>query len=279
MILLLGGHGMLGTALARRLGHEVVAPRHTELDVLDADALVAAARGASLVVNAAAYTNVDAAEDAPDAAFAINAVGAGNAAAAAAAAGARFAHVSTDYVFDGRSSQPYPEDAPHSPLGVYGASKAEGETAVLARHPGAWIVRTAWLYGGGLGFPRAILARAAELSAIDVVDDQFGQPTWTQDVADLIATLVAHDATPGILHATNAGRTSWYGFARAIFEELGLDPKRVRPTDSASFARKAPRPANSTLGHDGWAARGLDAPRDWRSALRAAVAAGEVRAA
>ncbi len=273
--LLLGGAGMLGTDLRRTLGRKVEAPTSAELDVRDAKALTEAASGVDVVVNAAAYTRVDDAETHEDDAMAINAIGAENAARAAAAAGAQFVQLSTDYVFDGTADEPYREDAPLEPLGVYGRSKAEGERRVLEAHPSPYILRTAWLYGkGGSNFPRTILRLAAERDTLDVVTDQEGQPTWTMDVARMIETLIASTAPGGVYHGTNGDSATWYVFAREVFIRAGLDPDRVQQTTSDAFVRPAPRPAYSVLGHSAWTRAGIDTPRPWRDALDEAFSDG-----
>jgi dTDP-4-dehydrorhamnose reductase len=274
--IVLGGRGMLGTDLVRALdGREVVALGRRDLDITDETAVAAAVRGADAVINAAAYTRVDDAEAHEDEAYAVNAEGARAAAAGAAATGARFVQVSTDYVFDGAGTAPYPEDAPLAPLGAYGRTKAAGERLVRAAHPAPHIVRTAWLYGAaGPNFARTMLRLAAERDTVSVVTDQVGQPTWTRDLAAAIVDLLDADAPAGVYHGTNAGRTSWFGFARAVFDVSGLDPHRVRPTDSSAFVRPAPRPGFSVLGHAAWRRAGIEPPRPWREALEAAAAEG-----
>lgn len=279
--LVAGASGMLGTDLLDVLaGRDVTALTRADLDVTDEEAVRAAVAGHDVVINAAAYTAVDAAETDEPAAFAVNAAGAGYLAAASAAADARLVHVSTDYVFGGTASEPYAEDAPREPLGAYGRTKAAGEVAVLAAHPEAYLVRTAWLYGRhGTSFPRTMLELAADRETLSVVDDQVGQPTWSHDLATAIVRLLDAEAPFGIYHGTNSGQTSWFGFARAVFEEAGLDPERVAPTDSAAFVRPAPRPAYSVLGHDSWRRAGLDEMRPWRDALAEAMAEGALRPA
>jgi dTDP-4-dehydrorhamnose reductase len=274
--LILGGRGMLGTDLRALLpGREVLAPSSAELDIRDAAAVTEAANGVEVVVNAAAYTAVDDVESHEDEAHAINAIGAENVARAAAEAGAKLIHLSTDYVFDGTADEPYREEAARNPLGAYGRTKAEGEERVLAAYPDAHIVRTAWLYGaGGSNFPRTMLRLAAEHDTVSVVTDQLGQPTWTGDLAGWITALVDSNAAPGIYHGTNGDTASWFAFARAVFEDAGLDPERVLPADAASFPRPAPRPAYSVLGHTAWTRAALDTPRPWREALDDAFAAG-----
>lgn len=279
--LIAGANGMLGNDLQRALGgREVLALGRAELDVTDASAVDAAVADVDVVINASAYTAVDDAESNEDAAYAINASGAENLARAAASAGARMVQVSTDYVFHGDATSPYPEDAPLDPLGAYGRTKAAGERLVRAAHPGAHIVRTAWLYGQhGGNFAHTMLRLAAQRDTVSVVTDQVGQPTWTGDLAAAIVALLDSDAPAGVYHGTNAGSASWFDFARAVFEVSGLDPERVLPTDSSAFVRPAPRPAYSVLGHDAWARVGLAAPRDWRAGLAAAAEDGALGAA
>lgn len=275
--LIAGAGGMLGQDLQKALaGRDVTALARAELDVTDRDAVLAAVAGHDVVVNASAYTKVDDAETHEDDAYAINALGTENLAVAAARHGARFVTVSTDYVFDGHATEPYAEDTPRDPINAYGRTKAAGEELAIAAHPdGTYVVRTAWLYGArGANFAKTMVKLAASHETVSVVDDQLGQPTWTGDLAAQIVALLDADAPAGIYHGTNAGRTSWYGFARAVFAQAGLDPERVKPTDSTTFVRPAPRPSYSVLGHDGWARAGLAPMRPWEDALAAAAADG-----
>jgi dTDP-4-dehydrorhamnose reductase len=274
--LIAGAAGMLGHDLQDALaGRDVRALGRSELDITDVEAVAEAVREVDVVINAAAYTAVDDAESHEHDAYAINATGAGNLARASADAGARFVQVSTDYVFRGDATAPYPEDAPIDPLGAYGRTKAAGERLVRQAHPDAYVVRTAWLYGEhGGSFPRTMLRLATERETVSVVTDQLGQPTWTHDLASAIVALLDADAPAGVYHGTNSGIASWYDLARATFELAGLDPARVLPTDSAAFVRPAPRPAYSVLGHESWARAGLAEPRGWREALTAAFDAG-----
>jgi dTDP-4-dehydrorhamnose reductase len=276
-----GAGGMLGSDLVAALaGRDVVALTRTDLDVTDLAAVRSAISGADVVINAAAYTRVDDAESDETAAFAINATGAGNVASAAAEAGATLVHYSTDYVFDGTATTPYPEDFPTHPVTAYGRTKAAGEALVLERGPErTFLLRTAYLYGEhGPNFVRTMLRLAAERETVSVVTDQVGQPTWTADVASQTVALLDISAEPGIYHATSAGQASWFDFARAIFETSGLDPERVLPTDSAHYVQRAPRPAYSVLGHDRWAASDVPAIRPWQDALRAAAERGIIGA-
>jgi dTDP-4-dehydrorhamnose reductase len=271
-----GGRGMLGSDLAAVLeGRDVVALSRDELNVTDAGSIRHALAGAGVVINAAAYTQVDAAESEEKTALQVNGIGAGLLAREAAAIGARFVQLSTDYVFNGKASSPYPEDAPLDPLGAYGRTKAEGERKVLREHPSPLIVRTAWLYGQhGPNFVATMLRLARDRDTVSVVTDQIGQPTWTRDLAGAIIALLDADAPAGIYHGTNSGQASWFEFAQAIFTDAGLDPQRVLPTDSASFVRPAPRPSYSVLGHNSWTRAGLLPMRAWSSALAAAFASG-----
>ncbi|SJM66255.1 dTDP-4-dehydrorhamnose reductase [Gulosibacter sp. 10] len=280
--LITGAGGMLGQDLRRALepraaaGDTVDARTRQELDITDPEAVAAALEGVDVVFNAAAYTAVDRAEEDEEAAFAINARGVAVLAEAAARTGARLIHFSTDYVFQGDAHEPYREDAPRDPLNAYGRSKAAGEEAALAAHPeGTCILRTAWLYGaGGPNFAKTMVGLAESRPEVAVVDDQLGQPTYTRDLAEQAVRLAEAGGPAGVYHATNAGETTWFGFAREIFRLAGHDPERVAPTDSSAFARPAARPAYSVLGHDAWSRAGLSPMRDWREALEAAAADG-----
>ncbi|MFF2451818.1 dTDP-4-dehydrorhamnose reductase [Isoptericola sp. NPDC058082] len=273
--LVVGATGMLGTDLLARLGDagaDVVGLRRADLDVTDADAVLAAARGFDVVVNAAAWTAVDDAEAHEAEAFRVNATGAANLARAAHAAGARLVQVSTDYVFDGAATAPYDEDAPLAPVSAYGRTKAAGEWAVRAEAPDHLIVRTAWLYGAHGGcFPRTMARLGAERDRLAVVDDQVGQPTWTRDLTDLIARLVEAGVPAGTYHGTASGRTSWFGFARRVLASASLDTP-LEPTTSDAFVRPAPRPAFSVLGHDALRAAGVEPIGDWAERWDAAAA-------
>jgi dTDP-4-dehydrorhamnose reductase len=275
--LITGAAGMLGQDLQKALAaREVTALRRADLDVTDRDAVFAAVASHDVVINAAAYTKVDDAETHEQEAYAINGTGTENLALAAKAAGAKFVTVSTDYVFDGNGSSPYPEDAPRDPINAYGRTKAAGEELALAAHPdGTYVVRTAWLYGaGGSNFPKTMVRLAASHETVSVVDDQRGQPTWSGDLAERIVALLDSDAPAGIYHGTNSGEATWFEFARAAFSEAGLNPDRVTPTDSSTFLRPAPRPSYSVLGHSAWEAAGLPPMRAWNEALADAARNG-----
>jgi dTDP-4-dehydrorhamnose reductase len=232
----------------RAAGEDVVALTRSDLDVRDPAAGRAALAGADVVVNCAAWTDVDGAESHEAEAFAVNAVGAANVARACREHGAIMVQISTDYVFAGDATEPYPVDAPLAPINAYGRTKAAGEWAVRAECPRSYVVRTAWLYGEhGPNFVKTILRLASERETIEVVDDQRGQPTWTRELAGLAHRLVRGDEPYGVHHGTASGEATWYTLARAIFATAELDPERVRPVSSKQMARPAPRPSYSVL--------------------------------
>jgi dTDP-4-dehydrorhamnose reductase len=275
--LVTGAGGMLGRDLSALLAAEGVeydALTRAELDLTDPEAVKAAVSGYDVVANAAAWTDVDGAEENEAAASAINGAAVRNLAAACADSGARLLHVSTDYVFPGDAGEPIAEGAPTAPINAYGRSKLIGERAVLELLPDSgYVVRTAWLYGKhGKNFVATILNAATQREFLDVVDDQQGQPTSTLALARQLLALgraaYAGRAPSGVYHGTCAEQTTWFGLARAAFELTGLDPERVRPTTSDKFVRPAPRPAYSVLGHERWAAAGLEPMPAWREALR-----------
>jgi dTDP-4-dehydrorhamnose reductase len=275
--LVTGAGGMLGRdlveVLSARPDLSLTALDRAALDVTDAAAVTDAVAGHDVVVNAAAWTDVDGAETAEAAATAVNGDAVANLARACADAGTRLLQVSTDYVFSGATSDPYPEDADPAPLNAYGRGKLVGETAVRTLAPAVgYVVRTAWLYGEhGRNFVSTMLRLAGERDTLDVVDDQVGQPTWSLALARRLSALgdaaLAGRAAPGAYHATASGQTSWYGLARAVFSEAGLDPDRVRPTTSDAYPRPARRAAFSVLRDDRCVAIGLPSMVHWRSML------------
>jgi dTDP-4-dehydrorhamnose reductase len=289
-LLITGAGGQLGSclsALATDRGRDPLPFTSSQWDITDPAAAERIVGNGDVVINCAAYTNVDGAESDEAGAYAVNAAGPEHIARACARVGARLIHVSTDYVFSGEPvsgdfgagrPRPYEPGDETDARGVYARSKLAGERAVLAALPDASqgiVVRTAWVYTGGTGtdFVAVMRRLAAGDGPVDVVDDQIGSPTY---VADLAAALlqVADDGVPGpILHAANGGEVSRFGQARAVFEECGADPARVRPVSSAQFPRPAPRPAYSALGGRQSAAAGLAPLRPWRAALVAALAA------
>ena len=222
-----------------------------------------------VVLNPAAYTAVDKAEEQEELAYAVNATAPALLASSCKEIGAGLVHVSTDYVFPGDGTQPYEPDDPKGPTNAYGRTKLAGELALAEILPDAhWIVRPAWLYGaGGPNVVKTMSRLARERDTLTVVADQVGSPTWAGDLARGLLALARSDAAPGAYHGTNRGQTSWHGFAQAVFEELGLDPARVQPTDSASFPTPATRPAYSVMSGAKWDAAGLPPFPGWREAL------------
>jgi dTDP-4-dehydrorhamnose reductase len=254
-ILITGAAGMLGQDLHDAVltaGHEVVGLTRDELDVTDAGAVAAAVAGAraDVVINSAAWTDVDGAEAEEQQATLVNGTGAGNVAAAAASAGAWTIHVSSDYVFDGTKREPYLESDPVGPQSAYGRSKLAGEREVARAAPDRHTtVRSSWLFGaGGPCFPRTIARLASERDELTVVDDQVGSPTFTGHLAAALVGLAAAPGgpPPGLLHAAAAGECSWFQFATEIVIASGLTCE-VKPGTSAELARAAPRPAYSVM--------------------------------
>ncbi|MDB5693700.1 MAG: dTDP-4-dehydrorhamnose reductase [Alphaproteobacteria bacterium] len=284
--LVIGRSGQLALSLAERgrlAGEALVFAGRPELDLRDPESLrrTVAASGAGVVINAAAYTAVDEAEEEPDAAWAVNAVAPGVLAEAAGAAGARLIHVSTDYVFDGSGDQPRREEDPTGPVGVYGRSKLDGEQRVREALPDHAIVRTAWVYSPfGSNFVKTMLNLARRRSQLQVVDDQIGNPTSALDLADgLLAILSAWRRDPACgpgatYHLAGAGAASWADFARQIFalsRARGGPSAEIRGIPSAQWAAKARRPLNSRLSSDLFAATfGYRAP-PWQDSLAATV--------
>ncbi|MGI8506587.1 MAG: dTDP-4-dehydrorhamnose reductase [Solirubrobacteraceae bacterium] len=267
-ILITGAGGMLGRDVVRAVqaaGHHSIALVRAELDITDSAAVAAAVAAAhpEVVINCAAWTDVDGAEQAHDAALAVNGSGAGHVARAAAAAGAWTIHVSSDYVFDGTKAAPYVESDPVRPRSVYGRSKLDGERAVAREAPDRHtIVRSSWLFGAeGRCFPKTILRLAAQRDQLDVVCDQVGGPTFTGHLA---AALVGLAAGPrrGVLHLACAGQCSWFEFAQQIVAAGGLECE-VRPIDTEHYPLPAPRPAYSVLVSE----RGAPALPHWTEGL------------
>ncbi len=272
-ILVIGAQGMLGTDLMKALhkkGLKAVGIDCQDIDIRDGISVahVLPDRQPATVINAAAATNVDGCESTPEEAFAVNARGPGLIAQACSRTGAFLLHISTDYVFDGTKGSPYEEDHPLSPLGVYGRSKAEGERAVQETLPNNHcIVRTQWLYGiNGKNFVETMLDLARSRTELTVVNDQYGCPTYTRDLAaGLLDALEA--GAEGLLHITNDGITTWHGFARAIFDLAGVDHVQVHPQSTAELQRPAPRPLYSALDTSRFAQLTGKPLRPWRDAL------------
>lgn len=271
---------MVGRVLAgqaRGQGRDVLALTSGEWDVTDGAAAERFVEAGDVVVNCAAYTQVDAAEDDPDRAYAVNVTGAENVAHACARAGAELVHISTDYVFSGvfeGEPAPYDIDDDTGPLSVYGRTKLAGELAVLAAMPDAHIVRTAWIYEGGDGsdFVATMRRLAAGSDPVDVVADQIGSPTYVGDLCGALLEIADGVIREPLLHAANAAAVSRFELAQAIFTELGADPSRVRPVGSDRHPRPAPRPSYSALSAAKSTQAGLTPLRPWREALADALA-------
>ena len=279
--LITGASGQLGEALQAELklhGIDFVATNSSELDItkpLIVNQLVGYINP-SVIINAAAWTDVDGAESNEAAAYSVNSLGPQNLAIAARKAGARLVQISTDYVFSGDASAPWREKAPYNPQSVYGSTKSEGEKFVLTTLPSnSYVVRTAWLYSPqGKNFAKTMANIALNKEGeVRVVNDQVGQPTAAGDLAIQIVELVLSEALAGIYHGTNSGQATWFEFAQAIFSIAGADVSRVIPVSASEFPRPAKRPAYSVLGHDAWAGTSVPAMRNWKVALDEAMPA------
>lgn len=278
-VLVPGAGGQLASELLCTAGPKVacVAFAQQQLDIGDADAVARhlAEQAPGLVINAAAYTAVDAAESDAAAANRANAEGPANLARACRDLGVRLIHVSTDFVFDGAATRPYPPDAPTAPLGEYGRGKLAGEQAVRNILPAAVVMRTGWVYSRfGSNFVKSMLRLMAERDELAVVADQRGTPTWARGLAKALWAAAARPGLSGVYHWSDAGECSWYEFARAICEEacaLGLleRPIPIRPISTSEYPTAARRPAYSVLDKSAsW--RDLELPPvPWRTQLRA----------
>jgi dTDP-4-dehydrorhamnose reductase len=270
----LGGHGQLALSIhdvLSELGIEHRLFGRNEVDVTNISSVTdqMAVLKPKVIVNCAAWTAVDNAEDFPTEAFLINGEGARNVAQVARDLNSRLAHISTDYVFQGTQSGSHTENTPTDPSSVYGASKLAGEEAVLAEYPSnSLVVRTAWLYSQyGGNFVKTMIRKALTHSEVRVVNDQVGQPTFAADLARHLVALVEHPNATGIFHGTNSGSATWFDLTVAIYDLLGIDTKLVVPVDSSTYPTKARRPSNSVLAHDRTIALGLQEMRSWSQAL------------
>jgi dTDP-4-dehydrorhamnose reductase len=266
LIWLIGSKGMLGTELSQLLEKSGLpfAGTDREVDITDMSALTSAAAKISekqpikWIINCAAYTAVDKAEDDVETCRRLNVQGAANIAAIASNTGVPLIHLSTDYVFDGKGERPYREDDATAPTGVYGLTKRDGEIAVLGNNPRSYIIRTAWLYGKhGNNFVHTMLRLMSERDEVKVVNDQRGSPTWTFDLASVILTFIktadsGKEIPFGVFHFTNEGNITWFDFAKEIYRqgrEQGRITKEcaVNPCTSAEYPAKVKRPAYSVL--------------------------------
>ena len=279
--LITGGSGQLGWAMQIELssrGLNFIATKSSELDItkpLKINQLVDSIKP-GVIVNTAAWTDVDGAETNQSGAYSVNALGSQNLAIAASKIGARLVQVSTDYVFSGENTAPWCENAAHNPQSVYGSTKSEGERFVQASLPAdSYVVRTAWLYSAeGKNFTKTMTNLASNSAGeVKVVSDQLGQPTFAGDLAKQIVELVLSGAPVGVYHGTNSGQSTWFEFAQEIFKLIGADISRLIPVSTSEYPRLAKRPSYSVLGHAAWANTTVPVMRDWRIALAEAMPA------
>ncbi len=283
--LILGGDGQMGNALRAELGlrnQSFWSLGSKALDISDKEMVLGALQELKphVVINAAAWTNVDGAEENETLVRETNAFGPQNVAKGCAGIGARFVHFSTDYVFSGDSKVPWSEIQPTSPISVYGKSKAEGEQLALSEYPsGTYVMRTSWLYSQwGSNFVKTMVRLAyGDKNFIEVVGDQVGQPTSAAHLASQVYNLVNSLARPGIYHGSNTGQTTWYEFAKVIFEFIGADSSRIKEIRSEELNRLAARPRYSVLGQENWIREGLAPMSNWRDAFVEVFPAIEAR--
>lgn len=270
-ILITGSNGMLGHDLIEALkdNHELVLTTSRTLDITDKEQVFdfISQNKPDIVINSAAYTDVDGCEQNQDLAYSVNGEGVKNLAFACREADSALLHISTDYIFNGENTRPWVEDDEIGPISVYGKSKLKGEQAILEILDKFFIVRTAWLYGvNGRNFPKTMLELAENHSQITVVYDEVGTPTYTPDLAKAISQLIETEHY-GIYHITNSGSCSWCEFARYIFEVAGKDVE-VIPVTAAEFARPAPRPHYSVLENRNWIEKGFEPLRSYKEAIK-----------
>lgn len=271
-ILVTGAKGQFGTEMVKLLKdmeYEVYGYGRTELDITDFQQVKSVIDHIhpNVVIHAAAYTKVDAAESEPDQAFFVNAYGTRNIAVASERIGAKFVYISTDYVFDGTANVPYNEFAFTNPISVYGKSKLAGEQFVRDLHSKFFIIRTSWVYGKhGNNFVKTMLKLAQEQRELFVVDDQIGCPTYAVDLTSCIFQLIQTEKY-GVYHISNSGNCSWYEFAKAIFEQANVNIV-VNPCKTKDYPRPARRPAYSVLDHMALRLNGFRELRHWREALK-----------
>ena len=269
-IFLTGANGQLGRELQKRLqGTDFLATDMQELDITD-EAAVSAMIGQyrpDAVIHGAAWTQVDAAEEKVDLAYKVNAIGTQNIAMACRQCGAAMVYISTDYVFDGQLGRAYVETDATNPLSIYGKSKYAGEVLARQANDRLFVLRTAWLYGDGPNFVRTMLKLGQEREELQVVDDQYGCPTSTVDLAEAALRMI-ETKRYGTYHAVNSGVTTWCGFAKKIFELAGNMKVKVTPVTTEQFVRPAPRPAYSPLDTRLLRLTMGNPMRDWEAALR-----------
>lgn len=269
-VLITGANGQLGCDLADVLseGHQIYTFGRKEMDVTDGSQVLQTVHRVKpdAIIHTAAYTQVDQAEFNQDSAYLVNMDGTRNVTVAAQQAGAKLIYISTDYVFDGRSSIPYKEYDAANPQTVYGKSKLAGEEMVKALSDKYFIVRTSWLFGKhGQNFVKTMLRLSQQQKDLFVVSDQIGTPTFSRDLAVFLQKLIDTDKY-GIYHVSNGGSCSWYEFAQAIFKNAGINPK-VIPIETKNLGSSAPRPAYSVLDHMSIRLNGFQELRHWQEAL------------
>ena len=279
--LITGGSGQLGIAVSRELDKNGIAFdawSSKDLDITQSSMVDESIENLfpSVIVNCAAWTDVDGAESHEIDASRVNSDGPENLAIAAKRYNSKLIHVSTDYVFSGDSQSPWQIADEINPQSAYGRTKAQGEIRVLANYSeNSFLVRTAWLYSPwGKNFAKTMTKLALKgTGEVRVVDDQVGQPTSASDLARQLVELGRSTSPAGIFHGTNSGQASWYEFAQKIFKLAGADVGRVTPVSSSEYPRPARRPSYSVLSHDAWANTSVKAMRDWRIALAEAMPA------
>jgi len=277
--LILGGSGQLGRSFLDYLNQNNIihmAPSSKKLNICSQEAISKffSLNKPSVVVNCAAWTNVDEAEKFEELVFQVNGVAPGYLAQEAKKIDATYVQISTDYVFSGKRIEPWGENEKVSPISMYGKSKALGESRVMESYSeNSYIVRTGWLYSQyGKNFVKTICTFALEgRSSIRVVNDQIGQPTFAGDLVDQIVMLLGARSQPGIYHGTNSGSTSWYGLARKIFEVLNISTTDLQPITSDEFVSLAERPKFSVLGHQSWMNANLPEMKNWELALSSSL--------
>ena len=277
--LITGGSGQLGTAVSVLLSESGIpyeAWGSKDLDITQGPMVrdLVSQLSPKVIINCAAWTDVDGAEDNELLASRVNSDGAENIAIAAKKCGAKLVHISTDYVFAANSKTPLRINDQINPQSAYGRTKALGENRLLTAYPeNSFIVRTAWLYSKwGKNFVKSITKLALEMEdVVRVVNDQFGQPTFAEDLAKQIVNLVSSNSPVGIYHGTNSGQASWFELAQEIFKLAQADISRVIPVSSSEYKRPAKRPAYSVLDHDAWGNTTLAIMRDWRFAIAEAM--------
>jgi len=271
-ILITGANGLLGHELSSILkDHTLILLSHSQLDISDPESVNKQIDSSSpdIIINSAAYTQVDACETNYDLAFKSNAIGPKNLAIKCKQLGIPLIHISTDYVFEGneKKNSPLVEDDKLGPKTVYGKTKLEGEKMVQENCQKYFILRTAWLYGEGKNFVKTMLSLSKKNKELKVVNDQIGSPTYAKDLAKAIKEIIEKKSDKyGIYHVTNKGEVSWYEFAKKIFEIKNIEIK-VNPCTSEEFPRPAPRPHYSVLSNQKWIDAGFTPMRDYEEAL------------